>query len=86
MGSWSKLVSDEFHIPQDDILQLFTKEDTHNSDYRTRENWKYGSSIGVSGTPVAFINGVMLDDFPTDEAGWESLIASLFPKTENFMQ
>jgi hypothetical protein len=52
-------------LPLEDLLTVYDKtKDTHDSDWRTRENWKYAASIGVAGTPTGFVNGVMLDSFP----------------------
>jgi hypothetical protein len=36
----------------------------------TRAMWKYAMAKGVAGTPVAFINGVKLDNMPTSVAEW----------------
>ena len=69
---------------------LWTKQDTHDSNWRVREFWKYGASIGVSGTPTVFINGVQISEFPADEKAWVDLIGTLLPSTteenEGFMQ
>ena len=42
-----------------------------------REYWKYGASVGVSGTPSAFINGVKIAEMPSDECGWTGLLNTL---------
>ena len=75
---WAGVVSKKFNISQSDILQNFSSTDKHNSEWRTRENWKYGASVGVAGTPTAYVNGVMVTDFPADEAGWDTFMKSLF--------
>lgn len=31
------------------------------SDAATRAEWKYGTSLGVSGTPIFYANGVRID-------------------------
>lgn len=41
--------------------------------------WKYGASIGVSGTPTHFINGVKLDGFPQSVDEWTEIFDSLLP-------
>ena len=75
---WSKTVSDAFKLPQADILALWGKNDTHNSNWRVRENWKYGASVGLSGTPQAFVNGVKLDTYPGSAQDWEDVFAEIF--------
>ena len=80
MNSWSKIVADKFGVPQQDLLNLYTKNDTHQSDWRTRETWKYGAQNGVTGTPVAFVNGVRLDNFPDSVEAWISFFKDLFPQ------
>ena len=62
----------------DELLSVYNKTtDTHDSDWRTRENWKYGTSIGVAGTPWGFVNGVMLDSFPQSVQDWKDFISQL---------
>ena len=36
--------------------------------------WKYACSKGVSGTPVAFVNGVKLDSTPFTVEGWMDVL------------
>ena len=78
-AAWATKVSKRFDLPENDIKMLWTKQDTHDSNWRVREFWKYGASIGVSGTPSVFINGVQIADFPADEQAWIDLIGTLLP-------
>ena len=41
-----------------------TNKDKNNSEMRTRYMWKYAASIGVSGTPFYYVNGVLLNTVP----------------------
>ena len=67
-------------IKKEDIVALYDRSnDKHNTEDRLRAMWKYGTSIGVSGAPVAFVNGVKLDNYPTEEIDWKSLIQQLVP-------
>ena len=69
MKNWSKLVAHSFNgLFQDDITNLFSNQDGHWSDWRTRETWKYATSKGVSGTPTIFVNGVKLTRIPSSVA------------------
>ena len=65
MKNWAKIVSNAFPgLYQDDVLNLFSANDGHWSDWRTRETWKYATSIGVNGCPTAIVNGVTLNKYP----------------------
>ena len=66
-----KVVSTLTGVTEDEIFALFSDHDSHDSDWRVREFWKYGASIGVAGAPYATVNGVMLDSYPTEEADWK---------------
>lgn len=49
---WTKTVANTLKGTNiDEMNALFTTKDVHNSDQRTRMNWKYGASIGISATP-----------------------------------
>ena len=69
--TWTTTVADKFNLNKDDLMQVYSKNDTHNSDQRVRKMWKYSASSGVSGTPTAFVNGVMLDEFPASADEWK---------------
>ena len=74
---WAETIANNLGIPKDEILSLYTEKDTHDSDWRVREDWKYGASIGISGTPMLYINGVKLTDEPESKEDWKTLIDSL---------
>ena len=77
--AWGKKTAAKFNIPESQFTDLWDRnKDTHNSNWRVREYWKYGASIGVAGTPVTFINGVKLDNTPSSLADWEALFATFF--------
>ncbi len=77
MNGWAQTVSKELNVPSEDILSLFGASDLHDTNWRVRENWKYGTSVGISGTPQAYINGVYLEDYPIDVKGWTDLFDGL---------
>ena len=74
-----------FDIPSENILALYASNDSHQSNNRVREFWKYGASIGLSGTPAAFVNGVMLDDYPQSADEWKVLFESLYPSKDEYI-
>ena len=85
---WSVIVADTFNVPQVDIQNLFSKTDPFNSNSITRFNWKYGTGLGISGTPAGYVNGVKLDDYPANAAEWKAIFNDMFtnPSAEGFMQ
>tara|TARA_B110000285_G_C14506744_1_gene330547 strand:+ start:227 stop:415 length:189 start_codon:yes stop_codon:yes gene_type:complete len=60
MAYWANKVAKQFDLDANTIQTLWGRNDKHNTQWRMREYWKYGASIGVSGTPSAFINGVKI--------------------------
>ena len=72
-------MSTEFGLDYDAVLGLYDRaNDVHNTEMNTRYIWKYGAAKGVSGTPTAFINGVMLDEFPTSVRQWMNLLNGVY--------
>ena len=72
-----------FNIPSENILDIYQSNDVHQTNSRVREFWKYGASIGLSGTPSAFINGVMLDEYPKSIDDWKSLFENLHSESQS---
>ena len=86
---WSKMVNDRFpQISPDDIVALYDRaNDKHNSNIRTRMLWKYGTAMGVNGTPTAFVNGVAVDDTPQTANAWNTFFEELLANgSKSFMQ
>ena len=68
---WSQKVSDQFKLDYEGVLGIYDRDsDVHDTEMKTRTIWKYGAAKGVSGTPIAFINGVKLDSFPASKEDW----------------
>ena len=83
---WAALIEKSFagKLKATDIMGLYNRDkDVHDSENRLREMWKYGASIGVSGTPSAFVNGVKLDSVPATIEDWEALFKPMFPTKED---
>ena len=77
--AWGKKTAAKFNIPESAFATLWDRStDTHNSNYRVREYWKYGASVGVAGTPVGFVNGVQLDNFPTSLEAWDTIFKTFY--------
>lgn len=68
---WSELVANEFDFDVEEVLAIYDRpNDVHDTEDKERAMWKYGAAKGVSGTPIAFINGVKLDSFPDSTQAW----------------
>ena len=63
-----------FNIQPMQTYALFSPDDEHHTRQRVIDYWKYGASLGVSGTPTAIVNGVMLDKYPKSEEEWTSIL------------
>ena len=59
---WTAQVATQFNLDPTVLASLYTTADyaTYDSNWNTRVFWKYAASKRVTGTPTAFINGVML--------------------------
>jgi len=62
IAQWTAQVATQFNLDQAVLASLYTTADyaTYDSNWNTRVFWKYAASKRVTGTPTAFINGVML--------------------------
>ena len=56
---------------------LWTKQDTHDSNWRVREFWKYATAMGVNGTPTLYVNGVRLVEMPWSLPEWTVFINNM---------
>ncbi len=45
---------------------------------RTRELYKYNTHHGVSGTPFAFVNGILLAKYPKSANDWLNMLNSIY--------
>ena len=80
---WTTLVADALGLEKSDLMALYSPNDTHNTNSRVREMWKYSASNGISATPQAFVNGVLLDEYPTSGDEWKELFESLYPSSDH---
>ena len=88
VGMWGSKVAMEFGYPVQKIIDLYSsKTDTHDSEMRTRYmfKWLLGSKH-QAGTPWAYVNGVLLETFPTKAEDWMDMLNSVYqsqwkPKT-----
>ena len=83
--SWTKTVATQFNLDQQELLKVFTQADTHDTNWRTREHWKYGASNGMHGTPQGFVNGVFVENYPQTVADWQAFFKDLYDP-EDFLQ
>ena len=76
------MVVKELGVDEKSFKNIVTNQDHSLSQMYATKNWKYGASLGVSGTPTAFVNGIMLNDVPATADDWHKLLSSLFAPKE----
>ena len=79
LDGWSTLLEKELGIDKIEVLLLFTSEDTHRSERRSRDTWDYGTSLGYAGTPSGQLNGVRLTNYPQSTDEWKALLKEVYP-------
>ena len=50
---------------------------------RTRYMYKYNAHHHVSGTPFAFVNGILLSSFPETADDWYTMLTEVYAQTDN---
>ena len=76
---WTYAVAGALNIPQAELLTVFNNaQDTHNSEMRTREMYKWNTDHHISGTPFGFVNGILLENFPEKAADWMTVLFSVY--------
>jgi hypothetical protein len=76
---WTNAVSAALNIPQAELLTVYNNAyDTHNSEMRTREMYKWNTHHHNSGTPFGYVNGVLLENFPEKAADWMDVLFSVY--------
>jgi len=76
---WTNAVATNMSLPQAELLAVFNNAyDTHDSEWRTRVMYKYNAHHHVTGTPFAFVNGVLLENFPETAADWLAVLNGVY--------
>ena len=75
---WSNQVAFKFDSSASDLANIYSTNDTYNTNTNTRVFWKYAVSKNVSGTPTAFVNGVKLDTMPATVDEWIELLNDVY--------
>ena len=75
---WTTQVANEFGLDQATLENVYFTGSPYNVDSSCRAFFKYASSSGVSGTPTAFVNGVMLDSVPRTVNSWITTLEQVY--------
>ena len=75
---WGTAVSVQFGLPLDDVMSCYGDNDPYETDSNLRKLWKYGTAKGVNGTPMAFVNGIKLDEVPMTVDGWMDVLNGVY--------
>ena len=74
------MVANEFGLNQATLEDLYSHgwDEPYMVDSSSRDFYKFASSNGVSGTPTAFLQGVMLDSVPKSVNAWLFLLEQTY--------
>ena len=75
---WTAQVAEALDLDQATLESLYGSNDPYNTNQSTRDFWKYGTSNGISGTPSALVNGVLLGAVPFSVEGWMDLLNTVY--------
>ena len=78
ISSWTTQVAKNFNLDVTTLQNIYTSADTHDSEMRTRYMYKYNAHHRISGTPYAFVNGILLENFPTNSTVWMEMLQSVY--------
>ena len=72
---WTGTVASRLRLNKDDLLLLFDRsKDTHDSEMRTRELFKYSAHRSVGSTPTSMLNGAIIQGAPSTARAWLKLL------------
>jgi len=76
---WTSQVANALTLTQAELLTVYNSAyDTHDSEDRVRLMYKYNAHHHISGTPFGFVNGVLLENFPSTAAQWTDVLFSVY--------
>ena len=76
---WTSQVSAALNITQADLLACYnTAYDQHNSEMRTRSMYKWNVHHRNTGTPMGWVNGILLENFPEKANDWMEMLVSVY--------
>lgn len=78
IASWVTQVAANFKLTESDLSIIYTSDDTHDSESRTRYMYKYNAHHHNSGTPFAYVNGILLENFPTSADDWTTMLQTVY--------
>lgn len=76
---WTSQVSSALNITQAELLACYKSAyDQHNSELRTRSMYKWNIHHHNTGTPMGYVNGVLLENFPEKAEDWMAMLFSVY--------
>lgn len=75
---WCDQVAQALDLDSATLEALYGPNDAYNTNHSVRMMWKYGATMGVSGTPTGFANGVKLDELPFTVEGWMDMLNTIY--------
>ena len=74
---WTQKVATQFSLNKADLDKVYTA-DTNSAESRVRTMWKYAASRQITGTPMATVNGVVVQNFPQNADEWMTLLTDTY--------
>ena len=76
---WIKNVSTALTVNQTELTNIYDPtKDTHQSESRTRQMYKWNTANHISGVPFGFVNGILIETFPQTVNDWMTILFSLY--------
>ena len=76
---WIKNVSTALTLDQTELTNIYDpKKDTHQSESRTRQMYKWNTANHISGVPFGFVNGILIETFPQTVNDWMDILFSVY--------
>ena len=72
--SWTTQVASGLSLDLPTLQAIYTNADTHDSEMRTRYMYKYNTHHRNTGTPFLNVNGILIENFPTNATDWMTML------------
>jgi hypothetical protein len=76
---WTSQVATALGLTQAELLTCYNSAyDTHDSEWRTRVMYKFNTAGHNSGTPFGYVNGILLENYPSTADQWMEMLQSVY--------
>lgn len=77
---WTGNVSQALKLNQTELLNVYSAktDGARQSEWRTRLMYKYNTFHHNSGTPFGYVNGILMENFPSTVAEWFDVLNTVY--------